>query len=328
MISLPIRKLVVVVGLWFALTPVAAFAQSGPSPDCGTPATLSDGWEVTTPDAVGLDPATLCGIRPHFQAQTSTNIHSVLVVRHGKLVYEQYFTGLDEHLGRPSGTVTFNAETKHDLRSITKSVVSLVFGIEVGKGRIAGVDQKVMPLLPEYADLRTADTDKITIRDLLTMSLGFAWNEDLPYSNPANNETQMDEAADPVRYILSRPIEAPPGTVFNYSGGAAMIIGRLLHKATGQNLDALARTDLFEPLGIHDFDWEPVASGEPAAASGLRLRPRGHRKAGSIGAGSWRLARQTDRPGRLDCGGDVTAHKRLPTLVLWLPVLVGPFAGA
>jgi CubicO group peptidase (beta-lactamase class C family) len=287
--TVPIRKssasriiFAIPVALWFAAVPTGVYAQSSPPADCGVPATIADGWEVATPDAVGLDPATLCGIGPHFQSQAGANIHSVLVVRHGKLLYERYFTGPDEHLGQPVGTVTFDAETKHDLRSITKSVVSLVLGIAVGKGQIAGVDQKVMPLLPEYADLRTAETDKISIRDLLTMSMGFVWNEDLPYDNPNNSETRMDEAADPVRYTLSQPVETPPGTVFNYSGGAAMIIGRLLHKATGQNLDALARTELFEPLGIRDFEWRPVASGEPAAASGLRLRPRDTAKLGQL----------------------------------------------
>lgn len=277
-----LRKLLFLFALWCALAPGGAFAQTTAPPDCGTPAGLPDGWQLATPDAVGLDPAMLCGIGPKFQAWTEADVHSVLVIRHGKLVYERYFTGPDERLGRPLGTVTFDATTKHDLRSITKSVVSLVLGIAIGKGQITGVDQPIMPLLPEYADLRSPEKDKITLRDLLTMSQGLAWNEDLPYSNPENSETQMDDAADPVRFILSRPVETPPGLVFNYSGGSAAIIGRLLRKATGQPIDAIARTELFAPLGITDFEWVPIASGEPAAASGLRLRPRDTAKLGQL----------------------------------------------
>jgi len=282
MINLRFRNVVVMITLWCAVVPIGAFAQSGPPPDCGTPAVLSDGWDVATPDAVGLDPATLCGIGPRFQAWTEADVHSVLVIRRGKLVYERYFTGTDERLGHSLGTVTFDATTKHDLRSITKSVVSLLLGIAIGKGQIPGIDQAVMSMLPEYADLRSADKDKITLRDMLTMSMGLAWNEDLPYSNPENSEIQMDEAADPVRFILSRPVETPPGTVFNYSGGGAAIIGRLLRKATGQPLDTFAHTELFAPLGITDFEWDPIASGEPAAASGLRLRPRDTAKLGQL----------------------------------------------
>jgi CubicO group peptidase (beta-lactamase class C family) len=122
------------------------------------------------------------------------------------------------------------------------------------------------------------------------MSQGLRWNEDLPYSDPNNNELRMDAAADPVRYTLSQPSETPPGEVFNYSGGGAIIISRLLRKATGQPIDALARTELFAPLGITDFEWLPIASGEPAAASGLRLRPRDTVKLGQLvlNHGAWR----------------------------------------
>jgi CubicO group peptidase (beta-lactamase class C family) len=272
---------VIVPGILFLLT-LAPIARSDPTPDCGVPTAMNDGWEVASPAVSGLDPATLCGIGRRFQAWTEANVHSVLVIRHGKLVYERYFTGEDERLGQSIGTIKFDAATKHDLRSITKSVVSLVLGIAIGKGQIASIDQPVLPLLPEYADLRSPEKDRITLRDLLTMSQGLAWNEDLPYSDPNNSEEQMDDAPDPVRYTLSRPVETPPGAVFNYSGGSAIIIGRLLRKATGQTIDALARTELFEPLGITDFEWLPVASGEPAAASGLRLRPRDTAKLGQL----------------------------------------------
>src|ERR1700690_1555826 len=98
-------KFSVLVALWLAVVRIDAIAQSGPPPDCGTPATLADGWDVATPDAVGLDPAILCGIGPRFGAWTEANVHSVLVIRHGKLIYERYFTGTDERLGQPVGTV-------------------------------------------------------------------------------------------------------------------------------------------------------------------------------------------------------------------------------
>jgi CubicO group peptidase (beta-lactamase class C family) len=250
--------------------------------DCAAPPALGDGWEVAAPDTAGFDPPTLCGIGPRFAAWKAANVHSVLVIRHGKLVYEHYFTGPDEQLGRSTGTIAFDAATKHDLRSITKSVVSLLLGIGIGKGQIAGIDQSVLAMLPEYSDLRTPEKARITLRDLLTMSQGLKWNEDIPYSDPANNETQMDDAPDPVRYTLSQPVETPSGKLFNYSGGSAVIIGRLLRNATGQPIDALAREELFEPLGITDFEWRPIASGEPSAASGLRLRPRDTAKLGQL----------------------------------------------
>ncbi|SDR46742.1 CubicO group peptidase, beta-lactamase class C family [Rhizobiales bacterium GAS191] len=270
------------IALLFVLAPLSAMAQSNPQPECATPAPTEDGWQAAAPDAVGFDPAVLCGIGPRFKEWTAADIHSVLVIRHGKLVYEQYFAGADERLGQSIGIVNYDAATMHDLRSITKSVTALVLGIEIGKGQIAGVDQPVLPQLPDYGDLRSPERDKITLRHLLTMSQGLVWNEDLPYSNPANSEIRMDYSSDPVRYALSQPVQAPPGTVYTYSGGSATIIAALLRKATGHTLDELARADLFEPLGIADFEWIHFPSGDPVAASGLRMRPRDLAKIGQL----------------------------------------------
>jgi CubicO group peptidase (beta-lactamase class C family) len=273
--------------LLFALTPLPAGAQSGSQSECSAPL-AADGWQVAAPAAVGLDPATLCGIGPRFKAWTAANVHSVLVVRHGKLIYEQYFTGTDEKLGRPAGIVSFDATTKHDLRSIEKSVAALVLGIAIKQGRMADIDQPVLPQLPEYADLRSPLKDQITLRHLLTMSQGLAWDEDIPYSDPANSENQMDVSPDPVRYALSPPGVAPPGTVWDYSTGSTTILAALLHKAAGQPIDVLARTELFEPLGISDFEWAHLPSGA-VSPYGLRMRPRDLVKLGQLvlNHGTW-----------------------------------------
>jgi CubicO group peptidase (beta-lactamase class C family) len=272
------------------LAPIAAVAQVGAPADCAAPATADDGWEVAAPETVGLYPATLCQIGPRFSEWKDGDINSVLVVRRGKLVYEHYFANTDEEYGRPLGTVAYNATMKHDLRSITKSVTALLLGIALDKGQITGVDQPVLPMFPEYAALRSPEKDKITLRHLLTMSQGLAWNEDLPYSNPANSEARMNHAADPVRYALEQPVEAQAGAIYNYSGGSATIISALLQKVTGKRLDTLARMELFEPLGITDVEWERFPSGEPIAASGLRMRPRDLAKIGQLvlDHGAWR----------------------------------------
>ncbi len=97
------------------------------------------------------------------------NVHAVLVARHGVLVYERYFTGEDPP---QLGPVTFDANTKHNLRSVSKSVVSLVLGIAIGKGQIGDLDQPVLPMLVGYKDLRTPELDRITLWHLLTMTHG------------------------------------------------------------------------------------------------------------------------------------------------------------
>lgn len=231
------------------------------------PASLADGWTVASPESVGLDGDLIRGIGPHFDSWTDANAHAILIARHGKLVYEHYFTGEDWKWGEALGRVTYDATKRHDLRSITKSVTSLLFGIAVDRGWIADLDAPVFTYFPEHAGLRTAEKDAITLRHLLTMSAGFAWNEDLPYANPQNSERLMTDAPDRCRYVLEQPIVRPPGRTYNYNGGTTALLAAILHKASGQPLDVLAQRELFDPLGIGDVEWIRYIDGTPVAAS-------------------------------------------------------------
>jgi len=266
------------------LTPgLVAGVAMAQAPACDPPAGRDDGWKLAAPETVGLDPAALCALVPRFTAWTQADMHAVLVVRHGALVFEHYFKGEDETWGRSRGVVEFAPEVKHDLRSITKSVTSLVLGIAIDHGWVPGVDTPVLSLLPQYADLRSPELDRITLRHLLTMSAGLKWDENIPYSNPENSEIQMDYAPDPYRYVLTRPVDSAPGAIWNYSGGGAALISAVLHKATGKTEDVLLQETLFDPLGIHDVDWARYPkTNEPAAASGLRMRPRDLAKLGQL----------------------------------------------
>lgn len=257
--------------------------------ECRAPAVLDDGWAVAAPEGEGFDPAILCALGPALEAWPEGNAHAVLVVRHGRLVYERYFAGEDQRWGRPLGRIPHDAETKHDLRSITKSVTSLLVGIAVDNGWIKDIDAPVLSLLPQYADLRSPETDRITLRHLLTMSSGLAWDEDLPYSDPRNSERLMSDAPDPYRYVLQQPFAAAPGERWTYSGGSTALLSAVLKQVSGRSLDVLAQEVLFAPLGIADVEWVRYPNGDPIAASGLRLRPRDIAKLGQLvlDRGAW-----------------------------------------
>jgi CubicO group peptidase (beta-lactamase class C family) len=259
--------------------PRTALAQTG----CGIPIAGNDRWPVASPESVGLSSATLCPMVKWLTDWKEGNVHAVLVVRHGKLVFEHYFTGTDERLGRELGEVAFGPETRHDERSVTKSVTDLLVGIAIDRGWIKSVDQSVMSFFPEYADLRTPEKNRITLRDLLTMSSGLEWHEmDTPYTSDKNSEIRMDTSPDPYRYALEQPIAAPPGEIWNYNSGSTELLGAILRKATGKPLDQLARSLLFDPLGITDVEWYKYAHGNSSAAAGLRLRPRDLAKIGQL----------------------------------------------
>jgi CubicO group peptidase (beta-lactamase class C family) len=261
---------------------LAQDAQQTPA-HCGTPVATEDGWSIATPEDVGFDPAALCQWSERRIATPRDNIHALLVVRQGKLVFEQYFTGDDERGGRPVGQVTYDPTRLHDLRSVSKTVTALLVGIALAQQQLASLDQPIFDFFPEYADLRTPDKARITLRHLLTMSTGLDWDETrTPYTDPNNSAVRMIRAVDPYRYVLSEPVVTPPGAKYTYSSGATELLGAILHKATGQRLDALARTVLFEPLGIVEVEWMHNADGNAAASWGLRLRPRDMAKLGQL----------------------------------------------
>jgi CubicO group peptidase (beta-lactamase class C family) len=171
---------------------------------CGAPVALKDGWTLAAQAEVGLDAAKLCELDSFIAQWPEANIHAVVVVRNGKLAMERYFAGEDERWGDKLGRVTYGPEVKHDLRSISKSVTSLLVGIARSAGKFPALDSSVFDAFPDYADLRTPEKVRITFHDLLTMSSGLAWDENRPWTDPRNNEAGMILAADPFRYILSR----------------------------------------------------------------------------------------------------------------------------
>ncbi len=250
---------------------------------CDKPQSIGDSWSIAAPDEVGLDGARLCELDAFLNAWPKRNIHAVVVVRRGKLVFERYFAGQDERWTLGSGSTRFSPTEKHDIRSISKSVTSLLVGIALAEGKFPPLDSPVIDFYPQYADLRTAEKARITFRHLLTMSHGLVWDENVAWSDPKNNERLMFEAKDPYRYTLEQPVALPPGMLFNYSGGATTLLAGALMKATTRKIDDYAKEKLFTPLGITDFEWLDFAgSSEIAAFGGLRLRPRDLAKIGQL----------------------------------------------
>ncbi len=202
------------------------------------------------------------------------NVHGVLVVRDGRIAAERYFEGTDQSWGRDLGRVAFGPGTLHDLRSVSKSIVGLLYGAALTEGKVPGPDERLHDHFPEYPDLvAEPERRRIKIRHVLTMTMGTDWNESVPYTSPANSEIAMEMAPDRIRFILERPIVGEPGLRWTYSGGATALLGRLVEKGTGRNLGEYARMALFDPLGIGPTEWRGGRDG-PSAASGLRMTPR------------------------------------------------------
>jgi CubicO group peptidase (beta-lactamase class C family) len=215
-------------------------------------------------------------------------VHSVLVVRSGKLLFERYFSGPDEVNNRKVENIAFDLGTLHDMKSVSKSVASLAVGIAIDRGLIRSVDEPIFSFFPELSDLRSPEKDRLLLSHALTMSLGLKWVEATPSNNYDNDEVRMQMAPDPCRYVLGLPVAGPAGQEFFYNTGALTLISAIVRKATGRPLDEFARQTLFEPLGITASEWKRVR-GDSDAGGGLRLRPRDMAKIGQLvlAGGRW-----------------------------------------
>src|SRR5260370_17118592 len=208
-----------------------------------------------------------------LDASSEANVNAVLVARGGKLVFERFFRGSDEIYGRPVGKVTVDADTLHNVKSVSKSGASLAVGIALDRGLIGSINEPIFSFFPELSDLRTPEKERIQLLHVLTMSMGLKWVEAIPSNEDNNDEVRMHMAPDPCRYVLGLAATAPAGQEFFYNTGALTLLSAIIHKATGRPLDEFARTTLFEPLGITDVEWERY-KGDTDAGGRLRLQPR------------------------------------------------------
>lgn len=205
-------------------------------------------------------------------------VRSILVYHKGALRLEEYFYGFDRN--RP-----------HPMRSLTKSVISLLAGAAADRNLLE-VDKPALARLgyPAYGnpDPRKA---QVTLADLLSNQSGFACN-DHERDSPGN-EVKMYETADWVKFLVDLPVLDAPGKVGRYCSGGIITAGRIIELAAGMPLPEFAQQALFDPLGIQRADWkwrfQPDRS-QRSEFSQIYLRPRDMLKLGILvrQGGAWR----------------------------------------
>lgn len=231
------------------------------------PERLDDGWDIATPENVGLPKTALDRIHETLLREDRfVGSLGMLIVKDGKLVWETY-------LRSPA-----DRDHYHHIQSVTKSVTSLVFGIAHDKGFFPSLDETVSDLFPD--EMKGLDPVKrtITLDDLLTMSAGF----DFPNVD-FSIEMWTFSHSDPLRYILEKPLSAHPGERFGYTDADPQIVGYALERRTGFFERTLADRWLFRSLDITDYFWDAGPDdGVTMAAHGLHLRPRDLAKLGEL----------------------------------------------
>ncbi|MFO1120970.1 MAG: serine hydrolase [Hyphomicrobiales bacterium] len=238
-----------------------------------TPPTVHQVWPSAQPASLGLSPDIDRLLEAAVAQGEFPGLHALLLLRHGRLALERYFPGRDALWGRDLGLVEHGPDRLHDLRSVTKSIVGLLYGVALAAGLVPPPRTRLLALYPQRDD-GDPRRRRITIGHVLSMRMGIAWSEGTDYDNPANSEIAMEAAPDRIGYVLSRPMVEPPGTRWAYCGGATALLGDLIARGSGQDLEAFARDRLFAPMGITDLEWVRGHDGVPVSSSGLRMRPR------------------------------------------------------
>lgn len=198
-----------------------------------------------------------------------SNVESFIVYDHGVITFERYYRGI-------------NRDSLHHIQSQTKSIVSLLLGVAIDQGIIKNENEPVTRYFPENFSQTDSLKYRVTIKDLITMSAGFEWEEMIPIEDPKNNNMQMYRSGHWLEYALSRPMARQPFTSFKYNSGCPMIVAGIIEKASGMPLDRFAEKNLFKPLGIKNYRWSRDSTGFCHAGGGLYLKPSDMLKIGIL----------------------------------------------
>jgi CubicO group peptidase (beta-lactamase class C family) len=235
------------------------------------PQQVPGSWPVATPESVGIERAPLVELANDILREGDQvgdrRTDGVLVLRHGKLVFEEYFWGM-------------RRELTHIIASDTKSISSTLTGIAIDQGKL-GLDEPVTRFFPKYGDrLWLRENYPIRVRDLLSMSAGVEW----PDKSAATGDfmRRMLQSGDHVGFVLDLRAIEPPGKVYTYNNGLPILLGEILTQALGEPVDVFADRQLFKPLGIRNYTWTKLPSGIPWLTGGMTMPPRDMAKIGQL----------------------------------------------
>jgi CubicO group peptidase (beta-lactamase class C family) len=244
--------------------PATCDSATGPPDGYPIPAPTGDGWQTASLESVGMDPGPLQDLVELISNTDNHLIHSILIVKDQRLVFEEYWSGSDmESISLNLVEKDFDRETLHYVASVSKSIT------------------------------KNEDNGQLTVEHLLTFSSGYAWNEhEYGFDDPRDSHFRMFNSPDPVRFLLRRPLVLTPGSEFHYNSGDTNLLGEVVRRTSGAtNLVEFADRHLFQPLGIDQYQWArfPLADQMTFASGGAFLRHRDMAKLGALylNGGSW-----------------------------------------
>jgi CubicO group peptidase (beta-lactamase class C family) len=221
-----------------------------------------DDWEVSTPEEQGLDPELVAEL--YHNAAEQDTLYSVLVLKDGYLIAEEYFN---------EGSV--NQKTL--LQSVSKSYISALVSIAIERGCISGIDEKLIDFFPDIAgQITDPRKNQITIEEMLQMRSG--------YPDEETSQEYMDALFWGVYLPLLEdfPLVCEPGTCFNYSNLTFSWLAILLSRSCQADLRSFAQENLFGPLDTEVGDWLKDREGNYVGSGGIHATSRDVAKFGQL----------------------------------------------
>ncbi|SRR5579871_427092 len=257
-------------------TPPAVEPIDTPVPyEYQVPQKLPDGWPVGDLRKEKVDAGPITQGVSQIRGGKIPAMHSLLILRHGRLLLEEYFNG-------------FTGNSHHPLFSCTKSVFSTVYGIAQDHGLLS-LDGKISVLYPDSVSKGWGkDKAGITIGSMLSMTSGLDCDDVGVGSD--NCGAAMGQSKDWLDFCFSRPVAHPVGTFWMYNGCCLSLISNLIAEKSGMNFPDYARKVLLEPLAIPDDGWVTGPGGVNRVDYGLEWKARDMAKLGQLylDGGKWK----------------------------------------
>ncbi len=251
------------------------------------PEQTNDGWKSSCAIEENVDIKKIYRAIDCILEGTFKKIHSLLILKNGKLICEEYFPGKisPEESRTGDGIAFYGRDNLHMIRSATKSISSALIGIALHKNKRFNVNTKLHTFFPEYVDCFKESKRDITLKHLLTMTTGFPTESSHVYQD-------LITADDSIKAVLNRPV-FNIGEKHMYSNCTANLLGMIIKRITLLDADKFAEKYLFGPIGIKNYIWRKNKDGGICTCAGLSLRSRDMAKIGYLflNAGKWKERR-------------------------------------
>lgn len=253
----------------FLLIPQIAPVRTGSAgPLLGYAPWPTHSWMRASPKEVNLNSTVLQNMVEYF-SNDEIAIDSLIVVRRGYLVVEEYFSH-------------YAGNDLHHLFSVTKSILSPLVGIAEDRDFIDSVNASMLAFFQDK-EIESLDNEKkaVTIEHLLRMTAGLDWSEEY-YTAELNDYNRMIRSEDWIQYVINKQVVYPPGSVFQYNSGLSHLLSAIIQTSSNMTTAAFADRYLFEPLGIEDYKWGTDPRGINEGGSKLKLKPLDMAKIGYL----------------------------------------------